>query len=109
MRCENAVDALDSDGYCRSDECKPYYNRGDRLCFSMPVGMIFVRRPHRNPQSEVDYQTRNHIGGRLQAISNQGKRMAEETCYAFRERQTEIDEDANQSGAHALLADAAGR
>jgi hypothetical protein len=36
--------------------------------------MIFVRRPQRNPESEVDHLARYHIGGRLQAICNQGKR-----------------------------------
>ena len=75
MGSANLVDTLNSDGNGGGKQPDRNGNGGHRLCFSMSVGMVRVRRPHRNTKADEDYERTQYIGERLDRVRNQGIRV----------------------------------
>ena len=69
----------------------------------MTVRVILIRRLNRQPQPLVDDRRTDDIQERLDSIGQQGKRMPDEPSGAFDQRQSEVDDDANEGGAQSAF------
>ena len=77
------VNALGDNDKRSTDKKQPDHERGERFCFTVTIGMIFVRRTNRNFQSEVNREPTENVRKRFETISHEGERVTDKSGNAF--------------------------